>query len=499
MLKDLSGWLKNRIDGISGYSLKYIIITLLGALLLSFTFLVFNNLIIIAYIPLFYLIEYSIYKTRLIFIYYFIFYLISFYWLSYFTNIAPLVLGLCYAFLYSLFIHFLVIKRENHRLLKLIVLLVILDIIRAIGSFGLPFLQPAENFLEVSYFYGLIKNLGTYGTNLYIYLLNLTIFFLFRGLFRIFFGTAYTFRINNLLLQNGLRYCIILIILLLIPYIFKHQNNLISLNKSFAVTLIQPNFDENIKTNQRLNELNKIIGESEEGGLIVLPETVFQTSLNDGIKEFIKKLNSRYNAVIFGCVLDENNKSYNAIFYFNGDAMNSYPKFHLVPFGEYIPFNINFLLKLDWYKDWSPFDRGNNENYFLYNNLYLVSTVCFESSFDYLIRDRVYKLYNENKLPVLLTLTNDGWAKSRTSHLQHFKAGLLRCIEFGISWIRCGNSGITGLYRPDVKNEVDTLNIMKRDIKRFETNIIFMPSFYLKYFYYINFIILAFSILILLL
>jgi len=129
---------------------------------------------------------------------------------------------------------------------------------------------------------------------------------------------------------------------------------------------------------------------------------------------------------------------------------------HLVPFGEYIPFekSLSFLREyID--KPIGNFERG--EEYFLFPIRSTTSDVsgsgvrtrqtrfyefgvliCFEDIFPYITREFV-----KNGADFIINITNDAWFGKTAASRQHLQASVFRAIENRCPIIRAANTGIS--------------------------------------------------------
>lgn len=126
----------------------------------------------------------------------------------------------------------------------------------------------------------------------------------------------------------------------------------------------------------------------------------------------------------------------------SGQVVGTYNKFHLVPFGEYVPFShILPIGKLT--PGLADFSRGPGPRTLTVPGLPPFGPlICFEVIFPGEVVDRA------NPPKWLLTLTNDGWYGYSTGPFQHFVQAGWRAIEEGAPLVRVANTGISGVVDP---------------------------------------------------
>jgi len=135
---------------------------------------------------------------------------------------------------------------------------------------------------------------------------------------------------------------------------------------------------------------------------------------------------------------------YNSLFVVDhrGEIVETYDKFHLVPFGEYVPFH-NFLGRIGLKKITQfqgSFDTGPGPRTLSIGDLPSFSPlICYEIIF----ADEVIA---RDQRPVwLLTITNDAWFGDSGGPYQHFAQARMRAVEQGLPVIRAANTGISGV------------------------------------------------------
>jgi len=123
----------------------------------------------------------------------------------------------------------------------------------------------------------------------------------------------------------------------------------------------------------------------------------------------------------------------------SGHITATYDKFHLVPFGEYMPFR-GFL----------PFDKlavgdidfspGPGPRTLAIPGAPPAGPlICYEAIFPGEVVDEA------NRPQWLLNVTNDAWFGVSSGPHQHFASARMRAVEEGLPLVRAANTGISGI------------------------------------------------------
>ncbi|MCX7343587.1 MAG: apolipoprotein N-acyltransferase [Proteobacteria bacterium] len=123
----------------------------------------------------------------------------------------------------------------------------------------------------------------------------------------------------------------------------------------------------------------------------------------------------------------------------NGLILATFDKFHLVPFGEYVPLrNLNPFPKLtQGTMDYSP---GTGPKTITLQGIPPFSPlICYEAIFSGAVIDPL------NRPQWLLNVTNDAWYGHTSGPYQHLKIVQVRAIEEGLPLIRVANNGISAV------------------------------------------------------
>lgn len=145
----------------------------------------------------------------------------------------------------------------------------------------------------------------------------------------------------------------------------------------------------------------------------------------------------------------------------NGDIEATFDKFHLVPFGEYVPL-----------RAWLPFDKltagrgdftpGAGPATFNLDGLPpFAAIICYEVIFSGNVVDP------DNRPEWILNITNDAWFGPSTGPRQHLVQARLRAIEEGLPVVRVANTGISAV--------IDSYGRVRNKLELEQTGIIDAP------------------------
>jgi apolipoprotein N-acyltransferase len=163
-------------------------------------------------------------------------------------------------------------------------------------------------------------------------------------------------------------------------------------------------------------------------------------------------------------------RAYNSIYVIghDGSILSVYDKVHLVPFGEYLPFQrlLESLGLMQLTKRRGGFTSGEQRsNQHAPGAPSFLPLVCYEIIFpgDAVPRgehlgwlDRQLSRYlgwpsvagSAERPGWLLNLTNDAWFGASAGPYQHFRQAQVRAIEVGLPLVRAANTGISAVVDP---------------------------------------------------
>jgi apolipoprotein N-acyltransferase len=140
-------------------------------------------------------------------------------------------------------------------------------------------------------------------------------------------------------------------------------------------------------------------------------------------------------------------RAYNSIYVIDhdGSVLSVYDKTHLVPFGEYLPFQ-NWMERLGFAqltKLQGGYIAGTQRRPLdIPNAPRALPLICYEAIFPGNVAER------GDRPDWIVNLTNDGWFGISTGPYQHLQQARLRAIEEGLPVVRAANTGISAVIDP---------------------------------------------------
>ncbi|HEY2228592.1 MAG TPA: apolipoprotein N-acyltransferase [Xanthobacteraceae bacterium] len=139
-------------------------------------------------------------------------------------------------------------------------------------------------------------------------------------------------------------------------------------------------------------------------------------------------------------------RAYNSVYVIDhdGSILSVYDKVHLVPFGEYLPFQ-EFLEELGLQQitkvrgGFIPGDRRRTLK--VPRAPDLLPLICYEIIFPEAVP-------RSDRPGWIVNLTNDGWFGASAGPYQHLQQARIRAIEQGLPLVRAANTGISAVLDP---------------------------------------------------
>jgi apolipoprotein N-acyltransferase len=140
-------------------------------------------------------------------------------------------------------------------------------------------------------------------------------------------------------------------------------------------------------------------------------------------------------------------RAYNSVYVVDdgGSVLSVYDKVHLVPFGEYLPFQalLESVGVMQLTKVQGGFVPGDRRRLLTIPGApAAIPLICYEIIFSGSI------VAPGERPGWLLNVTNDGWFGNSTGPYQHFQQARVRAIEEGLPLVRAANTGISAVVDP---------------------------------------------------
>ncbi|MDO5530314.1 MAG: apolipoprotein N-acyltransferase [Paracoccus sp. (in: a-proteobacteria)] len=228
-------------------------------------------------------------------------------------------------------------------------------------------------------------------------------------------------------------------------------------DRDIILRLVQPNADQALKWDPEwaLIFWERLLIESaappapgaRRPDAVIWPETAVSFLLNHG-GEALPAIGAAAGApVILGIQREEAGEYYNSLIEIDesGAVGLIYDKFHLVPFGEYLPFGAQLArLGIGAFAARASFGyaRGRGPQVMSLAGLPPAQPlICYEAIFPQHLR-------GQERPEWLLQITNDAWFGTYSGPYQHLAQARLRAIETGLPLLRAANTGVSAVIDP---------------------------------------------------
>ena len=222
-----------------------------------------------------------------------------------------------------------------------------------------------------------------------------------------------------------------------------------------VIRLVQPNAPQDKKFDpefamdffQRMLEFSQ---QAPKPDLIIWPETSLPIAYNFAT-DLIRQIKDATHGVpvLVGALRSQDDKIFNSLILIDPqkDAKVIYDKYHLVPFGEYLPFE-DFLSKigLGFSSDLfgTGFQHGSGPKIVNLPNVgKILPLICYEAVFPQDVSAM------PERADVIVQVTNDAWFGKFSGPYQHLAQAQMRSIEQGLPLVRVANTGVSGLIDPN--------------------------------------------------
>ncbi len=420
-----------------------------------------------AFVPYFFVVDnrssFSVFKWS--FVFGVIYYALLGYWLNYVNVIGFIILALYLAIYFGLFglygsTYLMYSKRRSAFYMAAI--WVLLEYIRGIMLSGFPWALLAYSQWKNILFIQAADTIGPYGVSFVILAINVFVYQIIK---------SYLAPPNLLKRDHPTKSfsMIALIFFVMLGYGFAVLHEREGFYKSSApkaklrLAVLQGNIPQEQKWDNRIKTIIfekykrlTLMAAMERSDLVIWPETSFPGFLEDEplmaahLRGLVRQ--STTNVLVGAPTLSDieverDFHSYNSAILYGpkGEESARYKKMHLVPFGEYVPFEsiIGIIRKFVSIGHFSP---GTEQTIFSIVSRFQPSviaakfgvTICYEDIFPSMVRDMC-----QNGADFMVNITNDAWFGKTTAPYQHAQASVFRAVENRVPVIRSTNTGLS--------------------------------------------------------
>lgn len=230
---------------------------------------------------------------------------------------------------------------------------------------------------------------------------------------------------------------------------------------TLSVRIVQPSIEQSLKwdNNERRAIFDKFIAMTQQApaegkpkpDVVIWPETAVPYILSSTPEALarIGEVIGDDQVLLAGAVREElvprrDPRYYNSILTINGEGrITDYTdKVHLVPFGEYLPFegilrSLGLQEVVEMPGGFTAAKRRHAIN--VMEGQTFLPLICYEAIFP----DELS--YTGRKVTAIVNVTNDAWYGDTPGPYQHFRQAQVRSVEQGLPLVRAANNGISAV------------------------------------------------------
>ena len=351
--------------------------------------------------------------------------------------LIPFLLSLFYG-LFSYLLKFFKVKMNFSSILIFSVMMSITEYLRGTILGGFPWNLISFSLVNIISSLQILSFIGTQSFNLLVitfYTLPIIVFFKIKNLRKFIILLSAT-----------------LILSINIYYGFNKIEKVENKPKKILsppIKLVSPKFDierffidEPIE--DKINELFENSYPLDKDLLLVFPEGITNSGEINQLENDFNYISNQLtdkSKIILGITLDDGEKIFNSLAVFNKEFRieDKYNKNKLVPFGEFLPFEIilsSFGLKKITH-GYKSFSSSTERNILRVGEISFLPLICYEIIFS----GELTK--NKDNYDFILNISEDGWFGNSIGPVQHFSHSIFRSIEEGKDILRVANNGIS--------------------------------------------------------
>lgn len=306
---------------------------------------------------------------------------------------------------------------------------------------GFPWLLLGQS-VPNTFFFGLAPIFGVYATGMLLIIIG--------GLIALIALPA--FQHQYYFAQQSRRRCLFILVLLLAGiYTANYVHWEKPLESSIPILLVQGNIPQSIRWDETavpniLKTYEELTQVDHKKTLVIWPEGAIPL-FPEQAKYFFSKIASQLqltkSGLLTGIPWKENKNYYNAVVGL-GEAQGHYFKRHLVPFGEYVPYEKYLRGLINFFNlPMSNFSAGDLKQSLIYfNHIPIGVYVCYEVAYSKIVRADL------PQAKILVTVLDDAWFGHSLAPSQHLQIGQFMALAAARPMLFVGNNGLTAVISP---------------------------------------------------
>ena len=218
-----------------------------------------------------------------------------------------------------------------------------------------------------------------------------------------------------------------------------------------TVALLQGNVPQDLKWRPEIFDASLRayyqLAREHPAQLTVLPETALPAFLEripraylDALTELARRQNGD---ILLGVPTGNSQRYANSVVTLGQSPAQRYDKFHLVPFGEFVPPGFRWFMAQANIpmSDFTPGDRVQTP--LAVAGQRVAANICYEDAFG----EEIIRAVPQATL--LVNVSNVAWFGDSLAPQQHLQIARLRALETGRTMLRATNTGMTAIVTPD--------------------------------------------------
>lgn len=219
--------------------------------------------------------------------------------------------------------------------------------------------------------------------------------------------------------------------------------------QALTVSLVQVQIAQKNKfsrdlTQQHLEHYRKLIHQSR-GQLIVMPETILPLLFTEVPKEWWDGIALENRTLAMGSFardVDQDSMSNSVLAWRENGVVFRYDKSHLVPFGEFVPSGMQWLVDAMQIPLGSLLRGADIQLALVVDGLSIAFNICYESIFG----AELARSATNNQADILMNVSNLAWFGEGSALTQFAQMSQMRALELQKPFLMSTNSGITAMF-----------------------------------------------------